>query len=62
MLTYYLGIQVCQKENKILITQEGYVKKVLKDANMFDFNPTLIPMDSNVEFSKGECVTPVDPG
>lgn len=33
MYTYYLGIEVCQKKNEILITQEGYVKKITKKFN-----------------------------
>lgn len=53
LLTYYLGIKVHQKEKDITVTQEGYVKKVLKYASMFNCNPTLIPMDSNVKFFKG---------
>lgn len=38
----------------------GIYEKVLKDAGMFDCNPTLIPMDSNVKFSKGEGEEGVD--
>ncbi|KAJ9551621.1 hypothetical protein OSB04_015666 [Centaurea solstitialis] len=54
VLRYYLGIEVYQQKDDIIITQEGYAKKVLKDAGMYDCNPTLIPMDSNVKFSKDE--------
>ncbi|KAJ9566256.1 hypothetical protein OSB04_002222 [Centaurea solstitialis] len=54
VLTYYLGIEVYQRNEDIIITQTGYAKKVLKDAGMFDCNPTLVPMDPNVKFSKGE--------
>ena len=53
VLTYYLGIEVYQRKEEIIITQDGYAKKVLKDAGMTDCNPTLVPMDSNVKFSKG---------
>ena len=54
VLKYYLGIEVYQRKDYIIITQKGYAKKVLKDAGMNDCNPTLIPMDSNVKFSKGD--------
>ncbi|KAJ9566346.1 LOW QUALITY PROTEIN: hypothetical protein OSB04_002312 [Centaurea solstitialis] len=54
VLTYYLGIEVYQRKEDVLITQAGYAKKVLMDAGMFDCNPTLVPMDPNVKFSKGE--------
>lgn len=52
MLTYYLGIEVCQRA-KFLLHKKVMQKKVLKDACMFDCNPTLILIDSNVTFSKG---------
>ena len=41
-----------QRKDDILITQENYAKKVLKEAGMFDCNPTVIPMDPNIKFSK----------
>lgn len=52
LLRCYLGIEVYQRKEDILITQEGYAKKVLKDVGMYECNPTLIPMDPNVKFSK----------
>lgn len=54
LFTYYLRIKVHQRENDITITQEGHEKKTLKDAGMFDCNSTIIPMDSNIKFSKGK--------
>ena len=35
-----------QRKHDIIITQEGYAKKLLKNVGMYDCNPTLIPMDS----------------
>ena len=52
ILRYYLEIKVYQKKDNILITQEGYAKKLLKDAGMYDCNPTLVPIYPNAKFSK----------
>lgn len=50
-----------QREKDITITQEGYEKKkVPKDAIMFDCNLTIIPLGSNVKFSKTEGEEDVD--
>lgn len=59
-LTYYLKIELHQREKDVTITQEGYVKKVLKDARMFGCNSTLVIMDSNVNFTSGEGEKDVD--
>lgn len=54
ILTYYLGIEVYWRKKYIIITQEGYIKKVLTDGCIYDCNYTLVPMDWNVIFSKGD--------
>lgn len=45
VLRYSLGIEIYQRKDDIIITQENYVKKVLKEVGMHDYNPTLVPMD-----------------
>lgn len=51
MLRYYQGIEVYQRKDGIIITQESYVNKVLKDAGTHECNLTLVPIDSNMKFS-----------
>ncbi|KAL8117740.1 hypothetical protein AgCh_015573 [Apium graveolens] len=43
-LTYYLGIEVVQRDGYICLKQAGYTKKILHKTGMFECNPTRIPM------------------
>ncbi|XP_038889191.1 uncharacterized mitochondrial protein AtMg00810-like [Benincasa hispida] len=52
LMSYYLGIEVKQGEDGIFISQEGYVKKVLKKFNMNDANPFGTPMECGVKITK----------
>jgi hypothetical protein len=45
LLSFYLGIEVEQQEDCIIIRQASYAKKVLAQFGMSDCNPTRIPMD-----------------
>lgn len=60
LLTYYLGIEIHQREKDITVIQEGYARKVLKNASMFNCNSTMTPMDENVKYSKGDGEEDVD--
>ncbi|KAD6795740.1 hypothetical protein E3N88_06636 [Mikania micrantha] len=40
LLSYYLGMEVNQNKNGISVKQTSYAKKVLKQANMWECNPT----------------------
>jgi hypothetical protein len=44
-LSFYLGIEVEQKEDYIAIKQTGYAKKILSQFGMADCNATKCPMD-----------------
>ena len=61
LMSYYLGIEVKQEENGILITQEGYAKEVLKKFKMDDCNPVSTPMECGAKLSKHEDGESVDP-
>nr|GEV91734.1 ribonuclease H-like domain, reverse transcriptase, RNA-dependent DNA polymerase [Tanacetum cinerariifolium] len=54
LLAYYLGIEVTQTEDGILIKQTGYASKILKEARMVDCNETKIPMDPRTKLIKTE--------
>ena len=52
LLTYYLGIEVKQSKEGIVIKQEAYARRILEEANMSDCNSVSIPMEFGVHFSK----------
>jgi len=45
LLSFYLGLEVDQKEDYIAIRQTSYAKKVLAQFGMSDCNSTKVPMD-----------------
>ncbi|KAG7584577.1 Integrase catalytic core [Arabidopsis suecica] len=51
-LTYYLGIEVTQSENGILLNQERYAKKILEETGFADCNAVHVPMCANLKLSK----------
>ncbi|KAD4586372.1 hypothetical protein E3N88_23973 [Mikania micrantha] len=60
MLSYYLGIEVTQKEDAILLTQQGYANKILEAAHLENCNSTQFPMDSKLQLTKDEHGKPVN--
>lgn len=44
-LTYYLGIEVIQFEDGIILKQESYASNILEEARMSDCNAVHIPME-----------------
>ena len=51
-LTYYLGIEVCQLEGSIVLSQDKYARKILEETSMHGCNLTHIPMELNLRLSK----------
>ncbi|KAI3753573.1 hypothetical protein L2E82_25630 [Cichorium intybus] len=63
LLTYYLGIEVSQKEIGITLKQEAYAKSILKKTRMMNCNPTKSPMEHKLKLTKegeGELVNPTE--
>ncbi|KAD4586182.1 hypothetical protein E3N88_23783 [Mikania micrantha] len=54
LLSYYLGIQVTQNNQGIIIQQANYAKKILKEAGLSDCNPTKYPMEPGLKLSKSD--------
>ena len=52
LLTYYLGIEVQQCGETIILRQDRYAQKILEESGMNSCNPTAIPLDVNVKLSK----------
>ena len=51
-LTYYLGIEVHQREDGIVLVQDRYAKKILEETEMSTCNLTHIPLEMNAKMSK----------
>ncbi|KAJ0500497.1 putative RNA-directed DNA polymerase [Helianthus annuus] len=60
LLTYYLGIEVSQKENEIIICQEGYAKRILEAAGMQNCNSAKCPMEFKLKLCKDDSGKPTD--
>ncbi|XP_073355479.1 uncharacterized protein [Aegilops tauschii subsp. strangulata] len=60
LLTYYLGIEVHQKPEGITLCQEAYANKILESCSMEDWNPSHVPMEPRLKFSKRSQAPAVD--
>ncbi|KAD5961380.1 hypothetical protein E3N88_12853 [Mikania micrantha] len=54
LLTYYLGIEVKQDRAGIFLKQEGYCRKILKEVNLLECNPSTFPLDPGLKLGKDE--------
>jgi hypothetical protein len=52
ILSYYLGIEVKQEDDRIMVSQSGYAKKILEVAGMADCNPCQVPMENRLHLGK----------
>ncbi|KAL6340376.1 hypothetical protein AAG906_006029 [Vitis piasezkii] len=60
LLSYYLGIEVCQNSQRITLNQLAYARKVLDKCGMKDCNPSQIPMEPRLKLSKESTSPPID--
>jgi len=60
LLSYYLGIEVCQTPTRITLKQSGFAKKVLEKCGMKDCNSTQIFMEPRLKLNKDSLEPPVD--
>ncbi|WVZ48998.1 hypothetical protein U9M48_000383 [Paspalum notatum var. saurae] len=56
LLSYYLGIEVCQTEGSITVCQSAYARKILENAGMSECNMCHTPMENGLKLSKKEDV------
>ncbi|KAK2965409.1 hypothetical protein RJ640_001486 [Escallonia rubra] len=61
LISFYLGIEVKQRDDGIFISQEGYAKEILKKFKMDDANPVSTPVECGVKLSKKYVGEKVDP-
>ena len=60
-LNYFLGLQVKQREDEIFISQEKYVKNLVKRFGLDSKKHTSTPMSSSVKLSRDAVGVEVDP-
>ncbi|XP_051127950.1 uncharacterized mitochondrial protein AtMg00810-like [Andrographis paniculata] len=60
LLTFYLGIEVAQEQDWIILKQSSYMKKVLDQFGMGECNATRIPMEQKIQLHKDPEGEPVD--
>ncbi|GKC88434.1 putative ribonuclease H-like domain-containing protein, partial [Tanacetum coccineum] len=59
-LTFFLGLQVKQKEDGIFISQDKYVAKILKKFDYMNVKTTSTPIETQRPLTKDEEATDVD--
>jgi len=59
-MTFFLGIQIFQKQNEIFLCQHKYAKEILKKFNMEQCKPTTTPMNQKERFCKEDGAGKVD--
>ncbi|GJR06538.1 putative ribonuclease H-like domain-containing protein [Tanacetum coccineum] len=59
-LTFFLGLQVKQKEDRIFISQDKYVGEILKKFSFSSIRTTSTPMETNKALTKDEDGEDVD--
>ena len=61
LLSYYLGIEVQQREGEITLCQAAYAGKIVERAGLSDCNPCHTPMEHRLQLAKlGEDAQTVD--
>jgi hypothetical protein len=61
-LEYYLGLEISKlDENKLLIHQTAYLKKILNNFNMSECNPVKTLLPRNLNLSLMDSLEEVDP-
>ena len=53
-LKYFLGLQIRQEDEGIYISQQKYIKDLLKKFNVQDYKPIATPMRSSLYLDKDE--------
>lgn len=60
LLSYYLGIEVKQEKGEVMLSQEGFAHKILKECGMSDCNLTKTPMETRLRLKKNSASELVD--
>jgi hypothetical protein len=60
LLSYYLGIQVDQKEGQTTLYQGAYTLKILEQVGMKGYNSCQVPMENRLRLRKNDKIELVD--
>jgi hypothetical protein len=53
-LSFFLGLQICQRNQGIFISQTKYIREMLKRFRMEDCKPVITPMQTNCKLRKDD--------
>jgi hypothetical protein len=53
-LSFFLGLQICQSNQGIFISQTNYIREMLKRFGMEDCKPVITPMQTSCKLSKDD--------
>jgi hypothetical protein len=53
-LSFFLGLQICQSNEGIFISQTKYIREMLKRFRMEDCKPVTTPMKTSCKLSKDD--------
>jgi hypothetical protein len=53
-LSFFLGLQICQRNQGIFISQTKYIRERLKRFGMEDCKPVTTPMQTSCKFNKDD--------
>ncbi|XP_028066702.1 uncharacterized protein LOC114269573 [Camellia sinensis] len=62
LMSYFLGMEVKQRQHEVFICQQKYAKEILKKFHMEDCKAISTPMNQKEKFSKDDGVDKVDEG
>ncbi|XP_006582690.1 uncharacterized protein [Glycine max] len=62
LMTYFLGIEIKQSQNKVLICQRKYAKEILKKFQMEECKSISTPMNQKEKFNKEDGANKIDEG
>jgi hypothetical protein len=59
-LSFFLGLQICQRNQGIFISQTKYIREMLKRFRMEDYKPVITPMQTNCKLRKHDDSKSID--
>ncbi|KAL0454380.1 UNVERIFIED_CONTAM: hypothetical protein Slati_0777200 [Sesamum latifolium] len=60
LMSYYLGLEVKQRNDGIFISQEAYARETLKKFKMMECNSVNTPIECGVKLSKDDGARKID--
>ncbi|KAL0400393.1 UNVERIFIED_CONTAM: Retrovirus-related Pol polyprotein from transposon RE1 [Sesamum radiatum] len=60
LMSYYLGLEVKQRNDGIFISQEAYARETFKKFKMMECNPVNTPIECGIKLSKDDGARKVD--